>query len=113
MLHTIKHKNPASKRQVFPTYSMLFGAPPRREDLFWLRHHLTTMREGTMMGQNPYVYIMGSLEPTKLRTLIIDLNPDGESLWPIRLTTAIRATQSRAVLRKIASRLHSILKEYH
>lgn len=101
-----------SKKDLFPLFFLGMGRVPTREELYWTRIHLSTMRAALAMSLNPYVYIMEQKESTKLRYIISDLNKEGQSLWPVRFTTNIRVVHARSVLRKLSSLLHLILKDY-
>lgn len=101
-----------NKRELFPLFFSCLHRVPTRGELFWARHHLVQMKIALAVAHNPYHYMTMQPEATKLRYIVSDLNKEGESLWPIRLTTNVRISCARAVLKTLSSRLNTILKDY-
>lgn len=101
-----------SKAEFFPLTLRILGRVPTREELYWTRDHLIRMTEALNTPINPYLYMQLNAEGVKLRSIVGDLNRDGDSLWPVRLTTNARIAAARSALKKIRSNLHSTLKEY-
>lgn len=104
---------PVNKKALFPLFFGAYGRPPTRGELYWTRGHIQEMKKGLDLSINPYIYMTTlRADASKLRYIVSDLNTEGESLWPHAFTTNVRIAHSKALLKRLSSKLHTILKDY-